>query len=139
MAATTPTIRIVPGAPPPPPLSKSQKRKRKSNKTKTPDSPLEGSPICLDVNFTTPLDKAPEESEAKESAGAVELVAASEAPTNDDALLKPSPAVELLQKRMRALNKKIVCFQYLHLRPSATVNEFELLVHAVTDCRLRIY
>ncbi|KIM61593.1 hypothetical protein SCLCIDRAFT_121600 [Scleroderma citrinum Foug A] len=108
MAATTPAVtRIVPGAPPVIVPSKSQKRKRKSNKTKTPDSPVEGSPSLVDVNPTTPLDKAPEESEAKECTGPVELVAASETPTNDDALLKPSPVVELLQKRMRALNKKI--------------------------------
>ncbi|KAL4078505.1 hypothetical protein V8B97DRAFT_1937661 [Scleroderma yunnanense] len=105
---TSPATRIIPGAPPALPSSKSQRKKRKANKTKTPDSPAEGSPSLPDAHSSTPLDKAPEESEAKEVAGAVEFAAASEAPTNDDAQLKPSPVIELLQKRMRALNKKIL-------------------------------
>ena len=116
MASVAPAVaRTVPGAPPVIVPPKSQKKNRKSNKAITPDTPVEGSPVLLDANSTTPLDKAPEECGEKEGTGPVEFAAASEPPTNDEAVSKPSPVVELLQKRMRALNKKIVCLSVLGL------------------------
>ncbi|KAG0703238.1 hypothetical protein DFH29DRAFT_829375, partial [Suillus ampliporus] len=98
------TVRVVPGAVPPVPLSKTQKKKRRSNKPKTADSPAEGSVIIPDATSAAPVDRAPEE--AKEGTVAPELVAPSEAPTFDDLTSRSSPVVELLQKRLKALNKK---------------------------------
>ncbi|KAH7913449.1 hypothetical protein BJ138DRAFT_1146015 [Hygrophoropsis aurantiaca] len=100
--------RYVPGAPPPAPLSKTQKKKRKIVKNKNTDSPVEGSITIPDALTAALVEKAPEEPDVKEGALAPELVAGSDyAPGSEDSLLKPSPVVELLQKRMKALNKKI--------------------------------
>ncbi|KAH7927507.1 hypothetical protein BV22DRAFT_1031696 [Leucogyrophana mollusca] len=100
--------RYVPGAPPPAALSKSQKKKRKIVKNKTADSPVEGSVTIPDTTAAALVEKAPEESELKEGAVAPELVAGSDyAPGSDDPLSRPSPIIELLQKRIKALNKKI--------------------------------
>lgn len=107
MADTNPVTRIVPGAPPSVAQTKSRRKKRKANKTKTPDSPTEGSVVLPDATSTSPLDKAPENSETRENLDIIEFGSASEAATNDDALLRPGPVVEFLQKRMKALNKKI--------------------------------
>lgn len=98
------SLRLVPGALPPVAASKSQKKKRRTGtKSKTPGSPAEGSVTIPDAPSAALVDSAPNET-------APELVAASEAPTHDDLNSKASPVIELLQKRMRALNKKIVCF-----------------------------
>jgi len=96
------TARIVPGAPP---LSKTQKKKRRTNKPKTADSPVEGSVIIPDA---TPAALAPEQEVMKEATVAPEPIAPSEAATFDDPTFKSSPVVEILQKRLKALNKKIV-------------------------------
>ncbi|KAG6329016.1 hypothetical protein ID866_10073, partial [Astraeus odoratus] len=106
MADIAPTTRIVPGAPPAVPSSKSQRKKRKSNKMKAGGSPTEGSLHIPDTS-SIPPEQLNDGSDVKDDTGAVEFVAASEAPTNDETLVKPSPVIELVQKRMRALNKKI--------------------------------
>ncbi|KAG2150828.1 hypothetical protein DEU56DRAFT_778690 [Suillus clintonianus] len=105
--ADAPNIRIVPGALPPTSQSKIQKKKRRSTKPKTADSPAEGSVIIPDVASAALVDRAPEEADLKEGTVAPELVAPSEAPTFDDLTSKSSPVVELLQKRLKSLNKKI--------------------------------
>ncbi|KAF9227464.1 hypothetical protein BS17DRAFT_695297 [Gyrodon lividus] len=108
MVDTASNSRIVPGAPPSIAPSKSQRKKRKTgNKSKTPDSPAEGSVVIPDATSPVLAEKAPEEDDVKEGNVAPELVAASEAPTYDEVSPKPSPVIELLQKRMRTLNKKI--------------------------------
>lgn len=100
-------VRLVPGALPPTSQAKTQKKKRRSNKPKTADSPAEGSVIIPDANSAAPVDRAPEEADVKEGTVAPEPVAPSEAPTFDDLTTKSSPVIELLQKRLKALNKKI--------------------------------
>ncbi|KAG1861611.1 hypothetical protein DFJ58DRAFT_777566 [Suillus subalutaceus] len=102
-----PNVRVVPGALPPTSQTKTQKKKHRSNKPKTADSPAEGSVIVPDTTPAALVDRAPEEADVKEGAVAPELVAPSEAPTFDDLTTKSSPVVELLQKRLKALNKKI--------------------------------
>ncbi|KAG2339768.1 hypothetical protein BDR05DRAFT_991887 [Suillus weaverae] len=102
-----PNVRVVPGALPPTSQAKTHKKKRRSNKPKTADSPAEGSVIVPDAAPVAPVDRAPEEADVKEDTVAPELVAPSEAPTFDDLTSKSSPVVELLQKRLKALNKKI--------------------------------
>ncbi|KAG1807659.1 uncharacterized protein BJ212DRAFT_1386334 [Suillus subaureus] len=103
----TPNVRVVPGALPPMSQAKTQKKKRRSNKPKTADSPAEGSVIVPDTTSAAQIDRAPEEADVKEGTVAPELAAPSEAPTFDDLTTKSSPVVELLQKRLKALNKKI--------------------------------
>ncbi|KAJ8592716.1 hypothetical protein M405DRAFT_812294 [Rhizopogon salebrosus TDB-379] len=100
------TVRIVPGALPPV-LSKTQKKKRRTNKPKTADSPAEGSVIIPDATSAALVERAPEQAHLREGAVAPELVAPSEAPTFDDPTFRSSPVVEILQKRLKALNKKI--------------------------------
>ncbi|KAG1735096.1 uncharacterized protein EDB91DRAFT_1145196 [Suillus paluster] len=102
-----PNVRIVPGASPAVSLAKTQKKKRRSNKPKTADSPAEGSVILPEATSATLVDRAPEEADVKEGTVAPEVVAPSEAPTFDDLTTRSSPVVELLQKRLKALNKKI--------------------------------
>jgi hypothetical protein len=101
------TVRIVPGALPPV-LSKTQKKKRRTNKPKTADSPAEGSVIIPDATSAALVERAPEQAHLREGTVAPELVAPSEAPTFDDPTFRSSPVVEILQKRLKALNKKIV-------------------------------
>ncbi|KAG6378052.1 hypothetical protein JVT61DRAFT_13733 [Boletus reticuloceps] len=108
MAETAPATRLVPGAPPPVAQSKSQRKKRKTGtKSKTPESPAEGSVTIPDAPCAALADSAPNEIDLKEDNTVPEPAAASEAPTHDDVNPKCSPVIELVQKRMRALNKKI--------------------------------
>lgn len=113
MAEVAAAPRLVPGAPPPIALSKSQRKKRRTGaKSKTPGSPTEGSVTLPDAPSTALVDGAdgaPDEIDPKEDNTAPEPAPASEAPTHDDLNTKSSPVIELVQKRMRALNKKIVC------------------------------
>ncbi|KAF8135572.1 hypothetical protein EV363DRAFT_1159232 [Boletus edulis] len=106
MAETAPATRLVPGAPVP--QSKPQRKKRKAGtKSKTPGSPAEGSVTIPDAPCAVLVDSAPNETDLKEDNTVPEPAAASEAPTHDDVNPKCSPVIELVQKRMRALNKKI--------------------------------
>jgi hypothetical protein len=125
--AAPPAQRIVPGAPPPTPLSKSQqKKKRKVAGAKRPDgsdgpdvaSPNVASPkdaALIDhvptADHTDPSLLAPPE-EGAIAAAASEMVA-SIAPSIIEPILinapkKTSAVVELVNKRYRALTKKIV-------------------------------
>ncbi|KAG6828808.1 hypothetical protein H0H92_006690 [Tricholoma furcatifolium] len=95
--------RIVPGAPPPAPLSKSQRKKRKAKKPSdsAPDSP-EATP---DVNNAT---LAPEAIETEPSSAPEAPAPEPQTPAvEDEVLLKPSPIVELVYKRLKATTKKI--------------------------------
>lgn len=120
--AAPPSQRIVPGAPPPTPLSKSQqKKKRKVAGTKRPDgsdgpdvvSPKDAALIdhIPSADHTDPSLFAPPE-EGAVAAAASELVA-NIAPSIIEPILinapkKTSAVVELVNKRYRALTKKIV-------------------------------
>ena len=102
--------RIVPGAPPPVPLSKTQKKKRKANKPKDADSPI----AATDAAAAAVLEKAPEPIEVQEPTLAPETVPSTENPSTplpeEEILLKPSPIVDLVHKRLKATSKKIVSF-----------------------------
>ncbi|KAG2032456.1 hypothetical protein BDR03DRAFT_752180 [Suillus americanus] len=104
-----PNVRVVPGpnALPPTSQAKTQKKKRRSNKPKTTNSLAEGFVIVPDTTSAVLFDRAPEEADVKEGRVVPELVAPSEAPTFGDLAIKSSPIVEILQKRLKALNKKI--------------------------------
>lgn len=103
--------RIVPGALPPAPLSKSQqKKKRKGPKG---DDSQAASPIVV----STPLeasqpDVAPSAAAVKERLVAPQLTATisidAQSAVDDDLGYKPSPVVDLVHKRLKAITKKIV-------------------------------
>jgi hypothetical protein len=107
------TTRIVPGAPPPTPVSKSQKKKRKAVKGKL-GSAEPDNPIIPDTTTASVSDQKPEVSDEKEATvppNHVVAPSASEAPpsaTEDDIGYKPSPVVDLVHKRLKAIHKKIV-------------------------------
>ncbi|KAF8876704.1 hypothetical protein CPB84DRAFT_1752363 [Gymnopilus junonius] len=103
-------LRIVPGAPPPTPLSKSQVKRRKAKaKARTDGDDTPATPLTA----TTPLatEKARESSEPRESSLAPETINRSESQATplpeEDVLLKPSPIVDLVHKRLKATTKKI--------------------------------
>ena len=108
---TTPTQRIIPGAPPPTAVSKSQKKKRKTNKPKESSDPADGHVDIPDTASAAPTDEAPKAEDVKEVHVAPQLTAQPSevepgTPLPDGQ--KASPAVDLLNKRMKPLNKKIV-------------------------------
>jgi hypothetical protein len=98
--------RVVPGAPPPTPLSKSQKKKRKAKKTGDAEELT-----IPDSASAALIEKAPEPVDVQEGAVAPELVAKVEPPSTtpeEEISYKPSPIVELINKRLKATAKKIV-------------------------------
>ncbi len=104
----TPTIRLVPGAPPPP-ASKTQKKKRKT--TKKQSGQPEEQVVVPDAHTSALIEHAPSVDDIKEGTVAPELVAQPSESARDlspgpDELL--SPIVDMLNKRLKATNKKIV-------------------------------
>ncbi|KAJ6609881.1 hypothetical protein B0H10DRAFT_2177981 [Mycena sp. CBHHK59/15] len=98
--------RIVPGAPPPKEISKSARKKRKTKSKADANAP-----DVLDSSAAALIEKAPEAAEIKEGAVAPELIAQPEPETaqavEEEILLKPSPIVDLIHKRLKATSKKI--------------------------------
>lgn len=98
--------RFVPGAPPPP-VPKSQKKKRKTTKPRSESD----SPVAVpDSTSAALLEQAPTPADVKEGAVAPQLVASdslqgSQSPLDE---FKPSPIVDLINKRLKATSKKIV-------------------------------
>ncbi|EIW83003.1 hypothetical protein CONPUDRAFT_164020 [Coniophora puteana RWD-64-598 SS2] len=105
---TTPvsTPRLVPGAPP---LgSTSQRKKRKTTKSKAVDSPIEPPVAIPDSTAAALVERAPDATDIQEGSVAPELVVQPENESvTDDNSPKPSPVAELIQKRTKALGKKI--------------------------------
>ena len=101
MSAAPVVQRIIPGAPPSIELSKSQKKKRKAAKGDDTQSPV--------VAESASSDKGQGHAETHESAPGLISRAESQAPqlAEDDQLLKPSPIVDLMNKRLKAMTKKI--------------------------------
>ncbi|KAH9949636.1 hypothetical protein B0H21DRAFT_103991 [Amylocystis lapponica] len=119
-----PSLRIVPGAPPPPPLSKTQKKKRKSAKPKSAET-QDGIPDPISAAL---VEQAPQEEDVKEGSIAPELIAQPSEPQTptDDSALKPSPIIELLNKRTKALYKKMIRIQAYSMEPPERLNEDQL-------------
>ena len=111
--------RIIPGAPPPTPLSKNQKKRRKGkgpggDALAVPDSP------SVIVSEKTP------EPEVQESIPAPDSLIRSDSLATplpeEDVLLKPSPIVDLVHKRLKATSKKIVSFPDVSILPRVFLN-----------------
>ncbi|KAJ3936976.1 MAG: hypothetical protein NXY57DRAFT_930544 [Lentinula lateritia] len=105
----TPVQRLVPGAPPPPPLTKSQLKKKRKSKTKSNEQAGDSLVAITDASTAALVEKSPEIADIQEGIVAPELVAQpSEAQsTTEDVTLKLSPIVDLVNKRLKATNKKI--------------------------------
>ncbi|KAJ7901792.1 hypothetical protein B0H14DRAFT_2668455 [Mycena olivaceomarginata] len=101
-----PVLRVVPGAPPPKELSKSARKKRKAKSKAEP-----GTPDVLESSSAALIEKAPEPSEIQAGAIAPDLVAQPELETTpapeEEIVLKLSPIVDLIHKRLKATSKKI--------------------------------
>ena len=107
------TARLVPGAPPPALPSKSQKKKKSKSAKKTSEPEDEHAEIP-DTEAAALTDHAPTESEVREGSVAPELIVRSTStrpvsPSADDKDGKSSALVEMLNKRLKATNKKVVC------------------------------
>ncbi|KAJ7262213.1 hypothetical protein B0H12DRAFT_1104840 [Mycena haematopus] len=104
--AVQPTLRIVPGAPPPKEQSKSARKKRKAKSKAEP-----GTPDVLESSSAALIEKAPEASDIQAGVVAPDLVAQSEPEATpapeEEIVLKPSPIVDLIHKRLKATSKKI--------------------------------
>lgn len=118
MAETSVTQRIVPGAPPPVTLTKSQKKKRRATKpggTKeqdeatSPSVPTSGATLP-EVSSVRPAEKVPEALEDSALVPGLLSRSESQAPPllEEDLLLKSSPIVDLVHKRLKITTKKIV-------------------------------
>lgn len=107
MSNTATSPRLVPGAPPPIALSKSQ-RKKKKTKAKSGDEDPEQQVVILDPTSAALTEKAPEPSDIQEGVVAPQLVAQPSEDTTELAEPKLSPIVDLITKRLKATNKKIV-------------------------------
>lgn len=112
-AASSPVIqRIVPGAPPPAPVSKSQKKKKKA--AKEGDVHVE----IPDAATAAQIETAPSQEDTKDGSVAPQLLAQpSEIPEATtpvgDGAHKTTPLIDMLNKRIKATNKKIVCYNIL--------------------------
>jgi hypothetical protein len=110
--------RIVPGAPAPAPISKSQKKKRKAVKGKGSAEP-DNHGVVSDTTASV-LDTAPSVSDTKEGATTPNLVLATsvdetlQSAVEEDATYKPSPVVDLVHKRLKAIHKKIASITSAH-------------------------
>ncbi|CDO76730.1 hypothetical protein BN946_scf184796.g24 [Trametes cinnabarina] len=120
----TTTPRLVPGAPPPPPVSKSAKKKRKAGtKSKEPQSETESHVVVPDTTTAALIEKAPEEKDVKEGAVAPQLVAQTSEEPPSPVEVKPSPIVEMLNKRLKANGKKITRIQNYQSLPPEKLND----------------
>lgn len=139
MVDAIPPQRIVPGAPPPPPLSKSQKKKRKSVKPKVADAhPAESILAISETKSAALVEKAPEEADVKIGVIAEEPIAPPEPIQDLVASKKPSPVVELLNKRIKVQTKKLVSpFLILFLVRSFAASNYFFLVFEQLHFSLR--
>ncbi|KAK0213083.1 hypothetical protein DFS33DRAFT_1286300 [Desarmillaria ectypa] len=102
--------RIVPGAPPPPPVTKSQIKKKRKAKAKANES-IPNSPAATPDPVTV-VEKEGENIDVQNGGTVVQEATAQEEvpapPAEPEVPLKTSPIVELINKRLKATNKKIL-------------------------------
>ncbi|KAF8514258.1 hypothetical protein BU17DRAFT_52704 [Hysterangium stoloniferum] len=125
MAEVISTQRFVPGAPPPPPLSKSQKKKRKSVIVKAKEDDVPPVVVVPDTPAAVLVETTPEVLDVKSGAVAEEFVAPLEPipEAGVEKTKKASPIVELINKRIKAQNKKLSRIAVYSSRPAAELNE----------------
>lgn len=125
--------RIVPGAPPPPPLTKSQIKKKRKAKAKANES-TQDSPVAT-PDPATVIEKKGENIVVQNGTVAQEATAQEEVPAavaEPEVPLRTSPIVELINKRLKATNKKIVRFRVIRVLEGSTHRDI-----TVTDIIIR--
>ena len=111
--SATPTQRLVPGAPPPPPISatkSSQKKKKKATSGATAvvdDISAAPSPLTGTQNLEVITNGVSNQGTPP---------ASSTPATVSPSLQKLSPAADLINKRLKALQKKVVCMPTFQTR-----------------------
>ena len=110
--SSTPTQRIVPGAPPPQiSISKSSHKKKKKAAGATPaavdDNSAAPSPLTAPQNLEAVTNGTPNQDTPPAPSTPV---------VDSQSLLKLSPTVELVSKRLKATQKKVVCIPELWAR-----------------------
>lgn len=105
----TETQRIVPGAPPAVALSRSQLKKKRKVKAKTEEEASEAPLEIPDAKSAALVEQAPESSDVQAGTVAPQLVAEPSEPLAEELpSQKASPIIELVSKRLKTTNKKIV-------------------------------
>jgi hypothetical protein len=100
--------RIIPGAPPPAPLTKSQlKRRQKLAKAKTEGT--DGGSAVPSAKASALVETAPAPESLPDDLVAHENSATSQAPERP-----PSAIQDVIHKRLKVVNKKIVCGVFFH-------------------------
>ncbi|KIK67488.1 hypothetical protein GYMLUDRAFT_108702, partial [Collybiopsis luxurians FD-317 M1] len=121
------TQRLVPGAPPPPAVTKSQLKKKRKGKGKTSEQTADSATEIPDATAAALVEKAPEVSDIQGGIVAPELVAqpsqSESLPATEDTTLKLSPIVELVNKRLKAANKKMTRITTYTTMDPASLNE----------------
>lgn len=111
--SATPTQRVVPGAPPPPPVSatkSSRGKKKKATGGATPvvdDTSAAPSPLTGTQNLEVITNGA-----SNQGTPPAPSTPAAVSPS----LQKLSPIVDLINKRLKAMQKKVVCMPTLKIR-----------------------
>ncbi|RXW23512.1 hypothetical protein EST38_g2347 [Candolleomyces aberdarensis] len=121
--------RIVPGAPPPSASSKNTKRRRKA-KGKSEGGQDEGTPSVV-VTPAPEAHKALEPEEAREGSVAPDSAVQPEAPSplpEEESVLKNSPIVELVNKRLKVTTKKITRGAVLAATDPSKLNDDQLRI-----------
>lgn len=104
---SSPAQRSIPGAPPPAGVPKSQKKKRKTGKKATDQDDAS----IPDIASAALVEEAPKPEDIKVGDVTPELLVQQDDREPSSATLKPASAiVDMLNKRMKAINKKIVRF-----------------------------
>ena len=114
------TRKFVPGAPPPAPPKATKKKRRGVKKDgaedSAPQTPAGATNALPDTLAAALTDHAPTETDVKQGAVADELIAKPETkerelttPVPDSEETKPSPVIEVINKRLKTIGKKIVC------------------------------
>lgn len=127
--------RIIPGAPPPPPASKASKKKRKANKPKSSSDSAEGHVDIPDATSAALTEEAPKPEDIKEGHVAPQLaVQTSEAepgtPLPGDQ--RASPAIDVINKKLKAHVKKLVCLILL------TIPRLDIILISITATDTRV-
>ncbi|KAI0695550.1 hypothetical protein BC835DRAFT_1414834 [Cytidiella melzeri] len=123
----SPATRLVPGAPPPAAVAKSQKKKKSKSAKKTSEHGEEHVDVP-DTQAAALINHAPSEGEIKDGSVAPELIVRSTStrpvsPAANEKELRPSALVDMLNKRVKATNKKITRIQSYSTTPIERLND----------------
>ena len=102
--------RIVPGAPPPAPVSKSQKRKKKPTAKDGDNLEVPDTPVSAQIAVAPSLEDGNNGSVGSQFLAQPDDIPEATTPING--AHKTTPLVDMLNKRIKATNKKIVRYLF---------------------------